>query len=267
MKPARLAVLAIALVAGGGAAYLMSGEEAPPPAPAPAPVPAVAMTDVLVAAADLPVGQTLKAQDLRWQSWPDQALTAGYITRSAVPKGLEDAAGSIIRTSFLANEPIRTEKLVKAGSGFMSAILPSGMRAVAIEIAKGGSSSAGGFVLPNDHVDVISISTAKTGPGTSSEPAVQTAQTLLTDIRVLAVGQVVQERNGETVVTGETATLALTPAQAETVTLAQKVGSISLVLRSILDAGKANDTASAEPAPETALTVVRFGVAQKQLRP
>ncbi|GEO97735.1 Flp pilus assembly protein CpaB [Methylobacterium haplocladii] len=262
MNPARLAVLAVALVAGAGAAYLMSGEDAPPPVSAPAPV--VAMTDVLVAAADLPVGQTLKAQDLRWQPWPDQALTPGYLTRATAPTALEDTAGSIIRTGFLANEPIRTEKLVKAGSGFMSAILPSGMRAVAVEIAKGGSSSAGGFVLPNDHVDVISISKSTTS-GTGDQNA-QVAQTLLTDIRVLAVGQVVQERNGETVVTGETATLSLTPAQAETVTLAQKVGSISLVLRSILDTGKSTETAAAEPAAETGLTVVRFGVAQQQPR-
>ncbi len=264
MNSARLVVLAVALVAGGGAAYLMSGEDAPPPAPPPA-APVVAMTDVLVAAADLPVGQTLKAQDLRWQPWPDQALSAGYITRAMAPKGLEDTAGSIIRTGFLANEPIRTEKLVKAGSGFMSAILPSGMRAVAVEIARGGSSSAGGFVLPNDHVDVISIGKSSNG-GTNGGMGDQTAQTLLTDIRVLAVGQVVQERNGETVVTGDTATLALTPTQAETVTLAQKVGSISLVLRSILDTGKSAETVSDESPVEAGLTVVRFGVSQQQRR-
>lgn len=260
MKPARLAVLAIALVAGGGAAYLMSGDDAPPPPP-PAAAPAVAMTDVLVAAADLPMGQTLKPQDLRWQSWPDEALTPGYITRANAPKGLEDTAGSIIRTPFLANEPIRPEKLVKAGSGFMSAILPSGMRAVAVEIARGGSNSAGGFVLPNDRVDVISIT--KSAAGQMGE---QVAQTILTDIRVLAVGQVVQERNGETVVTGDTATLALTPVQAESVTLAQKVGTISLVLRSILDTGKTAETAAVELPAETGLTVVRFGVAQQQPR-
>lgn len=258
MKPARLAVLAVALVAGGGAAFLMSGDETPAPAPAPA-APAVAMTDVLVAAADLPMGQTLKAQDLRWQQWPDQALSPGYVTRTAAPNSIEDAAGSIIRTGFLANEPIRTEKLVKAGSGFMSAILPSGMRAVAIEIAKGGASSAGGFVLPNDHVDVISIAKNASAPGGE-----QMAQTLLTDIRVLAVGQVIQERNGETVVTGETATLALTPVQAEAVSLAQKVGTVSLVLRSILDTGKSADADPAETSRDTALTIVRFGVAQQQ---
>jgi pilus assembly protein CpaB len=257
MKPARLAVLAIALVAGGGAAYMMSGGEPPPP-PTVVEAPPLPMTDVLVAAADLPVGQTLKAEDLRWQSWPDQALASGYVSRAKSPKGLEEAVGSITRSNLLANEPVRPEKLVKAGSGFMAAILPQGMRAVAVEISKGGSNTAGGFILPNDRVDVISI--AK-NPG--SVMGQQVAQTLMTDVRVLAVGQVVQERNGETVVTGETATLGLTPAQAEAVTLAQKVGSISLSLRSIQDSG-AGAVAAAEPAPEAGLTVVRFGVSQQQ---
>ncbi|MCE4225187.1 Flp pilus assembly protein CpaB [Methylobacterium sp. C25] len=261
MKPARLAVLAIALVAGGGAAFLMSGDEAPPPPSPVAQAPALPTTDVLVAAADLPMGQTLKPEDLRWQSWPDQALAAGYVTRVNSPKALEETAGSMTRLNILANEPIRPEKLVKAGSGFMSAILPTGLRAVAVEIQRGGSTSAGGFVLPNDHVDVISI--GKVGGGTTGEPI---AQTILTDIRVLAVGQVVQERNGETVVTGDNATLALTPAQAEVVSLAQKTGAISLALRSIQDTGKTVDTASADATPEAGLTIVRFGVAQQQPR-
>ena len=258
MKPARIAVLAIALTAGVGAAYLMNNQEAPAPIIEER-AQAVPMTDVLVAAVDLPLGQTLKAEDLRWQSWPDAALTSGYITRKSSPNGLADAAGSIIRTGFLANEPIRTEKLIKAGSGFMSAILPQGMRAVAIEITKGGANSAGGFILPNDRVDVIKTYREDSGGGEL------TSETLLTDIRVLAIGPVVQEKNGETVVTGETATIALSPSQAEAVALAAKVGTLSLALRSIQDAGRAAE-ATSETTAETALTVVRFGVAKQQPR-
>lgn len=257
MKPARILVLAVALAAGAGAVYLMGGKDEPPPV-----VDAnqtVPMTDILVAAADLPLGQTLKAEDLRWQSWPDVALTPGYITRTSSPNGLADAAGSIIRTGFLANEPIRTEKLIKAGSGFMSAILPQGMRAIAIEITRGGANSAGGFILPNDRVDVIKTYREDGGNGEL------TSETLLSDIRVLAIGPVVQEKNGETVVTGETATIALSQAQAESVALAAKVGSLSLTLRSIQDAGRPVE-ANLETGTETALTVVRFGVAKQQPR-
>ncbi|GJE15827.1 Flp pilus assembly protein CpaB [Methylobacterium marchantiae] len=266
MKPARLAVLAIALTTGVGAAFLMSGSDTPPPAPtvAEAPPPQVPVSDVLVAAADLPMGQNIQAADLRWQPWPDQAITVGYITRANSPKGMETVIGSIARTAFLAGEPIRPQKLARSDGGFMAAILPSGMRAVAIVTDTRGSSSAGGFILPNDHVDVIRTyrdeDASRSGGG-----EVQISETLLTDIRVLAVGQIVQERNGTNVVTGETATLALTPAQAEIVTLAQKVGQLSLSLRSLVDAGKTTDI-TPDAQQESALTVVRFGVAKQQSR-
>ena len=258
MKPARLAVLGIAILAGCGAALLMSGEEKAPEPVArvepPAPVP---MSEILVASAELPMGQTLKPEDLRWMPWPEQAISPGLIDRRAAPKGLDDAVGSIIRTNFSANEPIRPERLVKAGSGFMSAILPSGMRAVAITTDTRGSSSAGGFILPNDHVDVIK---------TSNEGSEQFAETLLADIRVLAVGQIVQEKGGANVVTAETATLALTPSQAETVTLAQKVGQLALVLRSIQDSNRTASVTEEDVRSDGALTVVRFGVARQQRR-
>ncbi|SFL85031.1 Flp pilus assembly protein CpaB [Methylorubrum salsuginis] len=260
MKPARLAVLAVAIVAGCGAALLMSGEEKPPaPVVRVEPAPQIPLAEVLVAAADLPMGQTLKAEDLRWMPWPEQALSPTYVERKAAPKGLEDAVGSIVRTPFSASEPIRPERLVKAGSGFMSAILPPGMRAVAITIDNRGSSAAGGFILPNDRVDVIKTARDESGNGND-----QFAETLFTDIRVLAVGQIVQEKGGQNVVTADTATLALTPSQAEAVTLAQKVGQLSLVLRSVQDAGQTATVADAEP--EGAMTVVRFGVAKQQRR-
>ncbi|AWN44243.1 Flp pilus assembly protein CpaB [Methylobacterium durans] len=266
MKPARLAVLAIALVAGGGAAYLMSGDEPPPPPvaqaePTPPPVP---VAEVLVAAVELPLGQTLQAADLRWQKWPQDAVAAGYITRSASPKGIEETAGSVLRGGFLPGEPIRQQKLAKAGSGFMSSILPAGMRAVAIVTDTRGSNSAGGFILPNDHVDVIRTfrdeEASRAGGG-----EVQRSEIILQDVRVLAVGQLIQEKNGANVVTGETATLALTPAQAETITLAQKVGALSLALRSLVDSGRGPET-EAKPQADAGLTVVRFGISRQQSR-
>ncbi|MBX9932646.1 MAG: Flp pilus assembly protein CpaB [Methylobacterium sp.] len=265
MKPARLAVLGIAILTGCAAVYLMSDGEAPPPSPvAMAPPPAVPVTDVLVAAAELPMGQTIRVADLRWQPWPDQAITAGYITRTASPKGLEEIAGSVVRSAFLPGEPVRSQKLAKPDGGFMAAILPAGMRAVAITIDTRGSSSAGNFILPNDHVDLIrTFRDEDTSRSTDS----QTSETLLTDVRVLAVGQIVQEKNGAAVVTGETATLALTPAQAEVVTLAQKVGSLSLSLRSLADAGRAAEPdATSDSRSDGAVTVVRFGVAKQQSR-
>jgi pilus assembly protein CpaB len=267
MKPARLAVLAIALAAGGAAALLMSGDDKPvvQPAAVAVPPPPVPLTDVLVAAAELPMGQNIQAPDLRWQPWPNDALSAGYITRTNSPKGMEEIVGSIARSNFLAGEPIRPQKLARSDGGFMAAILPAGMRAVAITIDTRGSSTAGGFILPNDRVDIIRTyrdEEASRGGGGSES---QGSETLLQDVRVLAIGQVIQEKNGTNIITGETATLAVTPGQAELVTLAQKGGQLSLSLRSLADSGRSND-ASLEIRPESALTVVRFGVAKQQSR-
>lgn len=274
MNPARLAVLGIALAAGSGAAFLMSGGDPPPPPPAPKaelpPPPPV--TEVLVAAADMPMGQVLRAADLRWQPWPDAAMTAGYISRKDNAKALDETVGASVRSGFLAGEPIRAQKLVRPDSGFMAAILPAGMRAVAIVTDSRGTNSAGGFILPNDRVDVIrTFRDDANSRANNSE--VQLSQTILTDIRVLAIGQLIQEKNGTNVVTGETATLAVTPAQAETLTLAQKVGSLSLSLRSLADAGRPPEAQPVEAhpgeaamaqTPEPGLTVVRFGVARQQ---
>lgn len=265
MKPARLAVLGIALVAGGGAAFLMSGGD-PPPSPAPPPraeLPPPPVTEVLVAAADTPMAQILQASDLRWQQWPEGALVPGYITRKDNPKAVEETSGASVRSGFLAGEPIRAQKLVRPASGFMAAILPSGMRAVAIVTDSRGTNSAGGFILPNDRVDVIRTFRDEAG-SRAGNAEVQRSQTILTDIRVLAIGQLIQEKNGTNVVTGETATLALTSAQAETITLAQKVGSLSLALRSLADTGREPERPEEAQAPDPGLTVVRFGVARQQ---
>ncbi|KMO35494.1 pilus assembly protein CpaB [Methylobacterium tarhaniae] len=265
MKSSRLLLVSVAVVTGAGAFIMMSGREPPPPvAPvaAPAPAPAIEMVEVLVASAELPMGQSLKAADLRWQPWPKSAAGDGFLQRASAPTALQDTVGSIVRNPFLSGEPIRREKLIKAdGSGFLSAILPAGMRAVAISIDARGSNTAGGFILPNDRVDVLRTSRDEDG----SRGDVQTSVTILTNIRVLAVGQTVQERNGERVVTGDTATLELTPAQAEAVTLAQRVGQLSLALRSLADAGQ---TAPAAPEPEAegGVTIVRYGVAKQMPR-
>lgn len=255
MKPARLAVLGIALAAGAIAAYLASGSSRPQVVKVEAP--RASGTEVLVAAADVPMGNSLKGGDVRWQAWPADGVPKGAILRADTPNAPQDLAGSIARTALLNGEPIRRERLIKTdGTGFMSAILPSGMRAVAISIDTRGASSAGGFVLPNDRVDVIRTWRDEDASKVQGVD-VNLSETILHNIRVLAIGQNVQEKNGEKVVTGETATLEVTPQQAELLTLAQKIGQLSLVLRSLADA---TETSSIQPADDSSLTVVRFGV-------
>lgn len=238
---------------------LMGGDPPPPPEPVQivAAPPPVAVTPVLVAAAPIPMGQRLSEQDLRWLDWPSGSVPEGLITGD---DGIEAAAGALTRASFLAGEPIRPERLIHAETGgFMSAVLPSGMRAVAISIDSRGSSTAGGFILPNDRVDILRTYRNESASQQLASD-VHVSETILRNIRVLAIGKNVQtDEDGNSFVDGETATLELTPGQAEAVTLAQRTSQLSLVLRSLADSGPgAVDPEEAED--QQGLTIVRFGV-------
>ena len=153
MNRARIVVLTIAICAGGVAAYLASGsDDKPPPA---APVAQLPTVDVLVAKNDIGLGQTVKPEDVQWQTWPAATASGTFIRRNERPDATTQVTGSIARAPFIPGEPIRDQKLVRAeGSGFMAAILPTGMRAISTEISP--ETGAGGFILPNDRVDVHS---------------------------------------------------------------------------------------------------------------
>lgn len=250
MKAARLIVLAVALVAGGGAAYMMMGaKEPPPPPPARVVAPAPVQTDgVLVAARDLPVGTVLAAGDMRWETWPQAQLPPAAIRKSQQPNAQQDFRGFYVRTDTLAGDPLRRERLTK-DAGFMSGALPSGMRAVAIDLADQGKSAAGGFILPNDRVDVIRTYHPEDAPATYA------SETILTNVRVLAVGQSLQDKAGERTVIGATATLELTPDEAERVILAQRTGQLTLSLVGSADAKRPGQMAEQ---PQT-VTIVRYG--------
>src|SRR5438270_11915094 len=183
MKAARIVVLAVALGAGGIAAYLASGSKEPPPA-APAPVVQIDTVDILVAKGDINMGQVVAANDIQWQVWPARVASSHFIRRKDRPNAVEQLTSTIARAPFVAGEPIREAKLIKAnGSGFMAALLPSGMRAISTEISP--ETGAGGFILPNDRVDVI-LSKREKNPERSGGDAVQ-SEIILSNIRVLAI--------------------------------------------------------------------------------
>ena len=151
MNTARIVVLTIAVGAGGIAAYLASGSDNKPPAE---PVARLQTVDVLVAKSDIGLGQSVTPEDLQWQTWPASTASNSFIRRNERPEATTHIAGSIVRAPFIAGESIREPKPVKAnGSGFMAAILRPGMRAISTEISP--ETGAGGFILPNDRVDVI----------------------------------------------------------------------------------------------------------------
>ncbi len=242
MKPARLIVLAIALVAGGIAAYLASGSDNKPQVAQPAQqLPTV---DVLVAKADIGLGQTVTAEDVQWQTWTQSSASGSFIRRSDRPDAATQLAGTIARQPFIAGEPIREQKLVRAnGSGFMAAILPSGKRAVSTEIS--AETGAGGFILPNDHVDVILTKREKlsSNPDAPASETV-TSQAVLINIRVLAIDQAPKEKDGQNAVVGRTATLELKPDEVAVLARARLSGTLSLALRSIADSEKTNVAAA-----------------------
>ena len=227
MKIFRVLVLAVALIAGSGAAYLALNLQ-PASGPDMAAAPVMQMTDVLVAAANIPTGASLSNTNIRWQPWPSDAINDAFISKDSQPDGVEVLTGTVVRSQFYDGEPIREGKLARAESGFMSAILPTGMRAVAVRVS--AQTSAGGFILPNDRVDVIL--TGNGGQGGSDV----ISYALLQNIRVLAIDQTVEEQDGERVVVGKTATLELDPSQVDNIAAAQEAGSLSLALRSVEDA-------------------------------
>jgi len=252
MKAARIVVLGVAVVAGGLAA-LMAGRQAEvQPPPAPEPVAKLDTTEVLVAKSDIGLGQSVSASDVQWQIWPVAAAGPYFIQRNNKPKAIEEFSGSIARAPMVAGEPIREAKLIKAnGSGFMAAILPSGMRAVSTEISP--ETGAGGFILPNDHVDVLLSRREREASGQENF----VSETILSNIRVLAIDQNVEEKNGQRVVVGKTATLELNPRQAETLALSRQLGTLSLALRSIADGSKVEDKSQPRG---VGINTVRFGV-------
>src|SRR5215203_909285 len=117
MNTARIVVLSLALGAGGFAAYLARGDSTPTPAQPVAQLPTV---EVLVAKSDIGLGQSVKSDDLQWQTWPAATASNNFIRRNDQAEAVKNVAGSIARAPFIAGEPIREAKLVKAnGSGFM----------------------------------------------------------------------------------------------------------------------------------------------------
>jgi pilus assembly protein CpaB len=259
MTPARIIVLLIALVAGGFAAILAWRPE-PPPRVVQAPPPRIETVDVLVAANDIPLGQSLSGNELRWQAWPAAVAGPQFIRRQDQPDAVDQLAGSIARSPFYAGEPIRESRLIKGrGAGYMAAVLPSGMRAIATEISP--ESGVAGFILPNDRVDVILSRREREGERASGIEAHST-ETVLSNIRVLAVDQTIEEKGGQRVIVGRTATLEVTQAQAETLVRARTMGQLSLALRSIADAAErpGAETDDHRKRKQDAVNIVRFGV-------
>src|SRR5215212_2334804 len=257
MNTARILVLIIALGAGGVAAYLASGFD--DKSKQSEPTAQLQTVDVLVAKSDIGLGQSVSSENLQWQTWPAATASNNFIRRNERPDATTQIAGSIARAPFIAGEPIREPKLVKAnGSGFMAAILPTGMRAVSTEISP--ETGAGGFILPNDRVDVI-LSKREKNTSVAGAPDVVVSEIILPNVRVLAIDQAPKEKDGQNAVVGKTVTLELRPEQAETLVRSRQSGTLSLALRSIADINMVENRTDDQALKRgQTVSVVRYGI-------
>ncbi len=233
MKRAQVIALAIAGLAGLGAAFFISTLVQPPPAPV-VETREVNTVEVLVAASEIALGQTVNEGSFRWLAWPTEAAARGYITKqNGGTSKVRELAGSIARAPLLAGEPVTPAKLIKAGQGgVLAAILPQGMRAISTKIK--AETAAGSLILPNDHVDVIIVRRIRIKSGGEEV----NSDTLFRNIRVIAIGQQIETKEGKKAAdsSASTATLELTPRQAQDMALANALGGdITLSLRSVAD--------------------------------
>ncbi len=229
MKQAQLIGIGIAAVCGLGAFVILNKFVSKPKAP-------IVIADqtnveqVLVARTEIGLGSIATELNFRWQSWPKESVPPGAITNSGGGQKMRDLANRIARAPIMANEPITEGKLVKPGEGgVLASILPQGMRAISAKISE--DTAVGKMILPNDHVDVILIRRMR-GRGGQEE---HVSDTLFRNVRILAIGQKLDVKDGQKNADGKTATLELTPRQSELLALAKSMGEISLSLRSIAD--------------------------------
>jgi pilus assembly protein CpaB len=264
MNPVRLMIVLIAAVSAIGLAVVMQRALGGKPSAAPtalaAPVTGKPMTQVLVAKRDLAIGVRLTGEDVIWQAWPTEAVNAAFITNGAAlpkPRGAAQATavmataandmiggvdpakaveGAIVRDPILTGEPITPRKIVRGGDGgYLSVVLSPGKRAMAVPVTS--ETAVGGFILPGDRVDVLQTHDAPARDGDGGMGKATIAETILQNIRVLALDQSTAAEKDAKSIVAATATLEVSPADAEALTRAKASGPVTLALRAYTDLG------------------------------
>ena len=243
----RIAILGLALCAGGLAFFLMmSGQPSAPSGPVNIIEPVREETvRVLVASRDMTRGDRLSPDDTKWEAWPKKNVQPAFIT-DETPEAREELANAVARSLIISGEPLAEAKIVRAGSaGLMAALLSPGMRAVTVRVTP--ESSSGGFILPGDHVD-IHYAERDQNDNVRLVPVNE-------NIRVLAIDSAYVEDPEVTNIDGSNVTLEMAPQDAEFVIAARNSnGSIQLTLRSIFE-GRAQDS---QPRRKE-IEVIRYG--------
>ena len=245
MRLKSLIFISVSVLVAGGTAMMVRGWinaerarlAAVPKQEAPAPK---AQTHILVAKSELSVGQFVRADHLRWAPWPDDALAPVHVVQGQ--RSLEEFVGAVARSRMNPGEPVTDSRLVSPNNaGFLAAVLEPGYRAVSVSVNV--TSGISGFVFPGDRVDLIltHIIPQEAGPGGRTQER-RASETVLDDIRVLAIDQKLDSKPGEPVI-ARTVTFEVTPKQSERIALAADMGKLSLSLRSL----SSNTTTGKDP--------------------
>jgi pilus assembly protein CpaB len=254
MNRSRLIVLSVAALVSAAAAFLARGFLGGGTEPTKAQPAAVSTVGVLVASTNIDPGKPVTPEMVRWQTWPKSAVDSTFLTQDENPSPDQVVKGTVARAQILSGEPLTNTKIVHSdATGIMAALVSPGMRAVSIQITT--ESGAGGFILPNDRVDVmLTVQVSET-------PRLFAAHVILHDVRVLAVDQTYTQDKDQKTVLAKTATLELSPQQAEMIDAAAASGTVSLALRPLGETSKdlAMNT-KAKNSNNGMVSIIRYGM-------
>ena len=238
MRPISVMILVFALMFSAAVFFIVPRFMNRHPAPPAQTAVHIAAKDVLVAANNLPAGTILKPDDVHWQRWPEEGLDTNFLLRDKGADPQKDVVGHVVLRGFAAGEPVTAQRLLKPGdAGFLAAALTPGMRAVSFRID--AVSDDAGFIIPGDHVDVMLAErfplmdggadmAANGGPRITQK---QVNSVVLADVRILAIDQDMHDMDNKPKV-GGTATVEVTITQAQKLSLATQMGTLTLALRS-----------------------------------
>jgi pilus assembly protein CpaB len=238
MRARLVLLISLSLGLAGGAAFMtqawLKSEQQPQAKPAPKrPEPKQLTAKVRVAAHALAAGTIIKPEDLRWQAWPEDGIAESYVVKDR-DKDRPELQGAVVRQGLTAGEPITEQRVVRPGDrGFLAAMLKPGHRAITVPVNR--ASGLSGLIFPGDRVDLVLTHTVSGEQNVTGAPR-RVSETVLSDIRVLALDQRTgggADGDGAERRVAKTATLELTPKEVEKVSLAQRLGTLSLSLRPV----------------------------------
>jgi len=199
---------------------------------------------ILVASKDLAIGHKLMDGDMRWMEWPEStALFKGAIKRKSGDESADGVLEGRLSRAVSEGEPMMKSVILVAKGNFVAASLEPGQRAVAVEVS--AATMAGGFVTPGDFVDVILTYKSRMYAINEDDVLAETVisrnldklatETILQNIKVLAVDQRAKKPDDDKVKVARTVTLAVDARQAEMLALSSEMGDLTLALRGVGD--------------------------------